>query len=152
MASLPAIFAFIGGVLGGVISDFMIRKGFSISAARKTPLCIGMLLSASVILCNYTDSNIVVMAFMSLAFFGKAMGAMGWSIMADVAPKRHAGLNASIFNTFGGIAGIVTPVVIGYLVQSLHSFNAALVYVGLHALLAIVCFLFIVGEIKRVEL
>jgi ACS family glucarate transporter-like MFS transporter len=36
--------------------------------------------------------------------------------------------------------------------QSTGSFNHALVYVGAHALLAVVSFLFIVGEIKRFEL
>ena len=38
VASVPAICGFIGGVLGGVISDSMLRKGCSLTAARKTPI------------------------------------------------------------------------------------------------------------------
>ncbi len=38
IASLPAICGFIGGVLGGVISDYLLRRGSSLSVARKTPI------------------------------------------------------------------------------------------------------------------
>ena len=55
-------------------------------------------------------------------------------------------------NVFGNVASIVTPLVIGYLVSELHSFNAALVFVGCSALMAMVCYLFVVGDIKRMEL
>uniref|UniRef100_UPI0025F22950 MFS transporter n=1 Tax=uncultured Pseudomonas sp. TaxID=114707 RepID=UPI0025F22950 len=51
IASLPAICGFIGGVLGGVISDWLLRRGSSLSVARKTPIVAGMLLSMSMILC-----------------------------------------------------------------------------------------------------
>ena len=89
---------------------------------------------------------------MSLSFFGKGVGALGWAVMSDVSPREATGLAGGLFNTFGNIAGIVTPIVIGYILKSTGSFNNALVYVGAHALLAVVSFLFIVGEIKRFEL
>ncbi|EGH71580.1 d-galactonate transporter, partial [Pseudomonas syringae pv. aceris str. M302273] len=73
----------------------------------------------------------------------------GWAIIADVSPKRSAGMNGAIFNTFGSTAGIVTPVVIGYIVQSTGSFNGALVYVALNAAGAFISYLFIVGELRR---
>ena len=89
---------------------------------------------------------------MSLAFFGKGVGALGWAVMADVAPREATGLAGGLFNTFGNLAGIVTPIVIGYILQSTGSFEGALVYVGAHALLAVVSFLVIVGDIRRIEL
>ena len=61
-------------------------------------------------------------------------------------------LCGGVFNVFGNVASIVTPLVIGYLVSELHSFNAALVFVGCSALMAMVCYLFVVGDIKRMEL
>ncbi|NMM01888.1 hypothetical protein HHL24_28640 [Paraburkholderia sp. RP-4-7] len=62
-----------------------------------------------------------------------------------------AGLNASVFNTFSSLAGITTPITIGFLVQTMHSFNGALIFVGAHALLAIVSYAFVVGTIRRVD-
>jgi ACS family glucarate transporter-like MFS transporter len=62
------------------------------------------------------------------------------------------GLNGGLFNLFGNTAGITTPIVIGYLVKRTGSFNDALIFVGIAALLAIFSYLVIVGEIKRLEL
>ncbi len=38
-----------------------------------------MLLSVTMIGCNYTNAQWVVMLLMSLAFFGKGFGALGWT-------------------------------------------------------------------------
>ena len=35
VAAIPAVCGFVGGVLGGVISDFMLRRGFSLTAAAR---------------------------------------------------------------------------------------------------------------------
>ena len=65
---------------------------------------------------------------------------------------QATGLSGGLFNTFGNVAGAVTPIVIGYILAHTGSFQWALVYVSAHAALAVVCYLAIVGEIKRVEL
>ncbi|MCF8986578.1 MFS transporter [Pseudomonas syringae] len=152
IASLPAICGFIGGVLGGIISDYLLRKGHSLTFARKAPIIGGLLLSTSIVTCNYVDIEWVVVGFMALAFFGKGVGALGWAVMSDVSPKQIAGLSGGLFNTFGNIASITTPIVIGYIISSTGSFKWALVFVGANALLAVISYIFIVGEIKRVEL
>jgi len=151
-ASLPAICGFTGGVLGGVFSDALIRRGHSLTIARKVPIVGGMLLSVCIIGCNYVTADWLVVALMSLAFFGKGIGALGWAVVADTSPKEAIGLSGSIFNMFGNIAGIVTPIVIGYLVAKTGSFNGALVFVGINALLTVFSYLVIVKKIERVEL
>jgi ACS family glucarate transporter-like MFS transporter len=152
IASLPAICGFIGGVLGGIISDYLLRKGHSLTFARKAPIICGLLLSTSIVTCNYVDIEWVVVGFMALAFFGKGVGALGWAVMSDASPKQIAGLSGGLFNMFGNIASITTPIVIGYIISSTGSFKWALVFVGANALVAVISYVFIVGEIKRVEL
>ncbi|MGC2084168.1 MAG: MFS transporter, partial [Bradyrhizobium sp.] len=56
------------------------------------------------------------------------------------------------FNMFGNLSSITTPIIIGYIVAETGSFNGALVFVGLNALVAAIAYLVIVGEIKRVQL
>jgi ACS family glucarate transporter-like MFS transporter len=152
VASLPAIAGFLGGVAGGWLSDRLAKKGYSLSVSRKLPIVIGMLMSMSMIACNYIETDMVVVAVMSLAFFGKGVGALGWAVVSDTSPREAGGLSGALFNTFGNTAGITTPIVIGYIVQGTGSFAGALVYVGANAALAICCYLFIVGDIKRVSL
>ena len=151
IAALPGLCGSLGGILGGVVSDRLLRAGHTLTFARKTPIVVGMSLSMSVIACNYVNSQWLVILLMSLAFFGKGFGALGWTVISDTSPKGMIGLNGGLFNLIGNLAGITTPIVIGYIVQRTRSFNGALIFVGVTALLAIVSYLPIVGEIKRVE-
>lgn len=152
VASLPALCGFAGGVLGGFVSDWLNRRGMSLTAARKTPIVVGLLLSTSILVCNYVSASWLVVGFMALSFFGKGLGALGWAVMADISPKQTAGLAGGVFNAFGAVAGIVTPIVIGYLIDATGSFDLALVFVGACAALAVVSYLFIVRDIKRLTL
>jgi ACS family glucarate transporter-like MFS transporter len=102
--------------------------------------------------CNYLHAVGLVVGIMSLAYFGKGIGSLGWAVVSDTAPKDAAGLCGGLFNMFGNTAAITTPTVIGYIVHWTRSFNGALVFVAAHALAAIVCYLFVVGDIKRVQL
>jgi ACS family glucarate transporter-like MFS transporter len=152
VASLPALFGFVGGILGGVFSDALIRRGLSLTVARKTPIVAGMLLSVSMIACNYVDAQWAVVGIMALAFIGKGIGALGWAVVSDTSPRQIAGLSGALFNTFGNTAAITTPIVIGYLVKGSGGFASALVFVGANAIVAILSYLLVVGEIKRLEL
>ena len=151
-AAAPALFGFAGGLAGGFISDRILKRTGSLDWARKTPLVIGMLLASLIIACVWAPSEWLVVTLMSVAFFGKGIASLGWAIMADVAPRRLAGLSGGVFNMFGNIAGIVTPIVVGYIVAVTGSFDLALIFVGAHCLLTIFAFLVIAGPIRRMEL
>lgn len=68
VASIPALCGFAGGVLGGVFSDYLIKRGLSLTA-RKLPIVLGMLLASTIILCNYTNNTTLVVMLMALAFW-----------------------------------------------------------------------------------
>lgn len=152
VATLPALCGFIGGVLGGFISDAILRKTGSLTLARKIPIVGGMLLSMAIIGCNYVDGQTLVVGLMALAFFGKGIGALGWAVVSDTSPKEAGGVSGGLFNTFGNLSSITTPIVIGYILSATGSFNGALVFVGVNALVAACAYLLIVGKIQRVEL
>ncbi|MDF2929850.1 MAG: D-galactonate transporter [Anaerospora sp.] len=152
IASIPAIAGFAGGLLGGYVSDWLLRRGKSLTFARKTPIICGLFLSGSIILANYVTTEWVVIGVMSLAFFAKGFGALGWVVVGDTSPKEMVGLSGGIFNFAGNIASIVTPIAIGYILNVTQSFNGALLFVGAMGLLGALSYLFIVGDIKRVEL
>jgi ACS family glucarate transporter-like MFS transporter len=152
-AVLPALCGFFGGILGGIISDRLLKATGSLTLARKIPIVGGMLLSTVIIVCNYVDAPAAVIGLMTLAFFGKGIGSLGWAVVADTSPREIPGLNAGLFNTFGNVAGITTPIAIGYIVQSSGgSFTGALAFVALNAVVALVSYLVVVGEIRRVVL
>ncbi|MDF7775381.1 MFS transporter [Sphingomonas sp. AOB5] len=151
-AAAPAIFGFVGGLAGGYASDMILKRTGSLDLARKGPLVFGMVLATMIIACVWAQTEWMVIVLMSIAFFGKGVASLGWAIMADVAPRKLAGLSGGVFNMFGNLAGIATPIVVGYIVSATGSFDLALVYVGAHCLLTIFAFMVIAGPIRRVEL
>lgn len=151
-AALPALCGFVGGLAGGFASDRILARTGSLDKSRKGPLVVGMLLATTILGCVWAESEAAVIGFMAVAFFGKGVASLGWAVMADVAPRKLAGLSGGVFNMFGNSAGIVTPIVVGYIVAATGSFDLALVFVAAHCLLTIAAFTLIVGPIKRLEL
>lgn len=152
VAAVPAICGFLGGLVGGVMSDRILARTGSLTLARKAPLLGGMLLASLIMACAFVDSGTAVIVLMSVAFFGKGVASLGWAVMSDVAPRQLAGLAGGVFNTFGNAAGIVTPIVVGLLVAQSGSFDSALIFVGAHCLLTIMAYFLIVQKVERLEL
>ncbi len=92
-----------------------------------------------------------MLLFMSISYFGKGVGALGWTVISDTSPKGMVGMNGALFNLFGNMAGVTTPLIIGQIVGKTQSFNGALVFVGAIALCAMASYAAIVGQIKRLE-
>ena len=149
-ASIPYAAAFLGVLVGGFWSDRMIKKGCSLSLARKLPIVLGLLGSSMIVLANYFDDFNTIIAIMSIAFFAQGMAALGWVIVGDIAPARLVGLAGGVFNFFANLSGIITPLVIGFIVQATASFTGALIFMSCIALMGACSYIFLVGNIHRI--
>ncbi|RME63731.1 MAG: MFS transporter [Alphaproteobacteria bacterium] len=150
LAAIPFLAAFAGVLLAGFVSDGLYRRGFSSSLARKAPVLLGMLLSASVIGANYTDDTAAIITFLSIGFFGNGFASIAWVFVSLIAPAGKVGLVGGVFNFAGGLSAVVTPIAIGYLVKDNH-FASALYYMGFFAVAGTLSYLFLVGEVKRID-
>jgi len=130
----------------------LVEKSGSANIGRKLPIVGGLFLASTIILANFVDNNIWVIAIMSVAFFGQGMVNLGWTLISDVAPKPLIGLTGGLFNLCANLAGIITPIVIGFIVGATGSFYGALLYIGLLALIGALAYIFIVGDVERVEI
>lgn len=151
-AIMPFIAASIGVMFGGIFSDWLLRRGTSANVARKLPIIAGLLLASTIILANYVESNVAVIAILSVAFFAQGMAALGWTLVSDIAPEGLLGVTGGIFNFAASLAGIITPLVVGFIVAATGSFVGALVFIGAVALIGALSYIFIVGDIKRIVL
>ena len=147
--ALPFIAAFCGVLCGGFFSDFLLRSGLSLGAARRTPIIAGFLLSTCIIGANYVDSTGLVIFFLTLAFFGNGFASQTWSLVSAMAPRRLIGLTGGVFNIFGNLPGIIVPLVIGYLIHG-ADFAPALRYIATVAVIGAASYIFLVGKAQRV--
>jgi MFS transporter, ACS family, D-galactonate transporter len=150
-AVLPFIAASIGVLTGGVASDVLLKRTGSASIARKLPIVVGLLLASTIVAANFLNDNTLVVAVMSAAFFGQGMVNLGWTLITDVAPKKLIGLTGGLFNLCANLAGIVTPLVVGLIVERTGSFFYALGFIGVLALLGALNYVLVVGPVRRIE-
>lgn len=149
---LPYIAASVGVLLGGYISDTLIRRTGSANLGRKLPIVAGLLLASTIVAANFVESNLLVIIIMSIAFFGQGMVNLGWTLVSDVSPSRLMGLTGGVFNFCANLAGIVTPIVIGVIVGQTGSYYGALAFIGALALIGAASYIFVVGDVRRIEL
>jgi MFS transporter, ACS family, D-galactonate transporter len=152
VAALPYMAASVGVLAGGFVSDRIIRTSGNATLGRKLPIIVGLMMCSTMVAANYVESNAVVIAIMSFAFFGQGMCNLGWTLISDVAPKSMVGLTGGVFNLCANLAGIVTPIVIGVIVQATGSFYGALAYVAALGLVGVLAYVLIVGPVERVEI
>ncbi|HEY2399839.1 MAG TPA: MFS transporter, partial [Steroidobacteraceae bacterium] len=151
-AILPFIAATVGVIVGGVLSDYLLRRTGSANIARKLPIVSGLALASTIVAANFLEQDSAVIAVMSVAFFGQGMCNLGWTLISDVAPKDFIGLTAGIFNLCANLAGIVTPLLVGAIVQATGSFAWALAYIAALAVGGTLSYLLVVGDVRRVEI
>jgi MFS transporter, ACS family, D-galactonate transporter len=150
-AVMPFLAAAVGVMFGGWLSDTLLRRTGSANIARKLPIIAGLLGASTIILANWVEGDVAVIAILSAAFFCQGMTGLGWTLISDIAPKNLMGLTGGVFNFAANLAGIVTPLVIGFVVAATGSFFFALAYVGAVALLGALSYIFILGDVKRLE-
>jgi MFS transporter, ACS family, D-galactonate transporter len=149
---MPFIGATCGILLAGTISDLLIRRGVSLSFARKLPLVAGSALGMSIALVNFTDSATACIAILTVAFFAQGIASSSWAAVGEVAPKELIGLTGGVTSLAANIGGVVTPIVIGAIVQASGSFAYAFNYIAAIALMGTLSYSFLLGPLYRITL
>jgi ACS family D-galactonate transporter-like MFS transporter len=151
-AVLPFIAASVGVLVGGQVSDYLVRRTGSLTLGRKLPVVAGLLLSSTIVSAIWLPSDELVIIVMSVAFFGQGMSNLGWTLISEVAPTEMIGLTGGLFNLCTNLSGIVTPIAIGIIVQTTGSFYGGLAFMTCVALGGVLSYLVILGPVKRLSL
>jgi MFS transporter, ACS family, D-galactonate transporter len=149
---LPFVGATAGILLAGFLSDFFIRRGVSMSAARKTPLIIGSLLASVIVLINFVTSDAAVIGILTVAFFAQGVASSSWAAVSEIAPRQYIGLTSGTTSLAANLAGISTPLAIGYILQATGSFYWALNFMGIVCLVGTFSYSFLLGRLHRIEM
>ncbi len=152
-ASLPWIAGALAQPLLGWFSDWLIRRGVSITLSRKTIVIAMQFLAASVVVAGYVPAAMTAVWLLTLSVACEsASTSVLWATCTDVAPPAAAGSLAGVMNTAGALAGVLAPVVTGFLVQLTGSFQQALLIGSCMVVLAAFSMWFVVGELKPIPI
>ena len=142
--ALPLLAGVVGDTLGGVVSDKLFKATGRLRFARCSVLVVGMGGSLAFLLpmLSANDPVTAVMFLSASFFFLEITNPVLWTLPLDIAGK-YAGTAGGMMNTGFGVAGMISPVAFGFLIESTGSYNvpftisACLLGVGIVAALFI---------------
>ena len=151
--AIPGLFAVLAGWTGGLLADRAIRRGASVTRVRKTVIVGGLCGGSLIMFAALVPEAWMALALLSISYGSLTVAGSGiWSLPADVAPSsKHVGSIGGLQNFASNFAGIITPIVIGALVDSTGSFVAPLLVIGVVALVGAFNYLVIMGRIEPLE-
>ncbi len=106
----------VGSIAGGSLSSSLLKRGWSLNAARKTAMVICAIAVVPVMLVSRLGDNMWgAVALISLA----TAAHQGWStnlftVVSDLVPSRAVGSVVGIGGTAGAVGGMITAPLIGY--------------------------------------
>ena len=111
--------ALVGTVVGGWLSDLLLRRGFSANTARKTIPVICMLIGAPLMVLGVSVESpwLCVGLLMAARLFNDSALAGYMSLPTEMSP-RHLGAIWGCMSTFGSLAGMVAAMLAGYQVAT----------------------------------
>jgi MFS family permease len=151
--AVPWIFGSLADLLiGGLLVDILIRRGFDGSNVRKWMIVIGLVLGVAVLGAGGTHDPVVATAWITIAVTGVCITApVFWAIPSILAPTGRVGTVSGMMNLAGMIAAVVSPIVTGAIVGASGSFAMVFVLMGAVLCLGIIAILFILGRIEQLS-
>jgi MFS transporter, ACS family, hexuronate transporter len=147
-AWIPYAFAGIGSSFGGWLSGFLIRRGQTLGASRKTCLAISAAIMPLLLLITASPLSIA-MALFSLALFGHQFWAtILQTLPADVFPSTKVGSVAGLMGAVGAFGAMMFNLFVGLLLTRTHSYSVAFLVSGLVYPVAYLLLLYLVPRIE----
>jgi MFS family permease len=147
-AALPYLVFGVSEPIGGWIADRLVRAGWSETLARKGMVTIAFLTGLCLIPAARVNSpGAAVALIIGGCLVGLATGNL-LVILQNCAPHDEVGLWTGVYNFVGNIAGILSPLITGFLIARTGSYTPPFVLAAVLIAVGPLAYWFIVGELK----
>jgi len=150
--AIPWLAAAPGGIFGGWLSGYLIRRGHSINFARKITMALAAFSMPAGILAVLSPNPWLALAFISVA----TSAHQGWSanlftLASDMFPKRDLGLVVGLGGGAGAVGGLIIAPVAGYTLQWFQTYVPLFIIAGVMHPLAMGVIQLLIPRVKSIE-
>jgi MFS transporter, ACS family, hexuronate transporter len=147
------VVADIGSVGGGWLSSSLIRRGWSVNAARKTAMLICAIAVVPIVAAASVQSMWGAVALISLA----TAAHQGWSanvftLATDMFPRQAIGSVVGLGGFAGAVGGMMIAKLVGYVLQMTGSYTTVLMIAGAAYLTALAVVHILTPKLEPVRL
>ncbi|HEY4357330.1 MAG TPA: MFS transporter [Acidobacteriaceae bacterium] len=139
-----------GFLLGGRLTDRLIRSGRKSDPVRRLILITGMAFAVLVVAPCFLQSPRLILLCLTLALCGISTASpIAWTLPGLLAPGSSGRLGG-VLNFSGQIAAITAPIITGYIHGHTGSFNGAFAVAGSVVFLGLMSYSFLLGPIEPI--
>ena len=143
------MFSFAGtavmAILAGAAADWRIARGADAAATRRGFTIAGLLVASTEVFGALADSNQLAVFFVVFSMAGLGLATANyWALTQTLVTRAAAGRVAGLQNTALNLAGIVAPILTGWLKQVTGSYTAPMQAIWLVLLAGVGAYLFLV--------
>ena len=150
LAALPLVCSAFGLLGGGWASDILTKR-WGARHGRRTPALVCLPFAVLAIIAGISATQPTVAALLLSAAAGLAALSLSpiFAVCLEIGGK-HAGVVTGVMNMVGNLFGALSPLVVGWCVQNLSSWNIPLMIIAGFYLLAALCWL-VIDPAKRIQ-
>jgi MFS family permease len=135
--------------IGGLLVDFLVQRGFSQSAVRRTVLIGGTAFGLGILGAVHAHSALQALIWITVSLSGLAAAApVAWSLPSFIAHRPDVGKVGGIINFCGQVSGIAASILTGYLITARHSYSSAFAVAAGYLAIGIAAYIFLLGTIE----
>ncbi len=151
--SVYTMFSFAGtgivAILAGAAADMMIRRGSSAVNVRRWFTIAGLLAASTEVFGAMSASTSVAVFFAIFSMTGLGLATANyWAITQTLLPRVAPGRVAGIQNTALNLAGIVAPIITGWLKQITGGYTAPMQTIWVVLIIGVAAYVFLARESK----
>lgn len=148
---IPFLALGVSNMLGGWISDAVLRKTNSLNRARKSVMGAAALLTMPVLLVQFMPSAGWAIFLMSVAFFAHGLWITNYiTSISDIFGGKITSTIIGFSGSAGAISSLVLNPVIGLIIMK-YSYNPMWIYAGSMYLVAFIVFVVFIPKIKLIQ-
>ncbi len=147
LTMLPLLAVVVGSMLGGAISDAVLKRTGSRRLARQGVAVVSLVLCATLTISAYffTDALAAVLIISAGSFFAAVAGPCGYTITIDMGGEHVPAVN-SVMNMTGNFGAMLFPLAVPLLLGPEQNWNVVLVSFGALYLGSALCWLMLKPE------
>ncbi|MCX5530099.1 MFS transporter [Streptomyces sp. NBC_00006] len=120
---------FVGELIGGWLADHWRSRGTAANTVLRTLMGIaGAAVTAGLLGVVLVPDAMTAVALLSVVLFFLRWAGLYWALPSTLGGRANAGVVGAAMNLSGNIAGIVTPIAVGFIVGGTGSYTWALLY------------------------
>jgi ACS family hexuronate transporter-like MFS transporter len=147
------LLADVGSIAGGWFSSHLIKRGWSVNAARKTTLFTAALCALPLVSVASIDNVTVVVLLIGLGTAGhQAFSSNIFAMISDLYPRRAVATIAGMGGLAGSIGGILIAQATGWTLELTGSYVPIVIYAGLGYLIAFTIIHLLIPRMEPAEL